>query len=72
MDFPRYHINIYWSDEEACYCADVPDLKHCTGQGDSPEEALEDVLEVRDAWLDNCLSAGETIPSASYRAPAQV
>ena len=42
--------------------ADIPDLKHCTGQGDSPQEALEDVLETRDAWLDACLGAGEEIP----------
>ena len=41
----------------------MPDLKHCAGQGDSPQEALEDVLETRDAWLDACLSAGEEISS---------
>ncbi|MDP7009868.1 MAG: type II toxin-antitoxin system HicB family antitoxin [Verrucomicrobiota bacterium] len=65
---PRYHINIYWSVEDDCYVGDIPDLKHCTGQGDTPEEALEDVLEARDAWLDACLSAGENIPSPSYSA----
>ena len=72
MNIPRYHINIYWSEEEACYCADIPDLKHCTGQGDSPEEALEEVLEARDAWLDTCFSAGEPIPEARYRPTAEV
>ena len=54
MNIPHYHINIFWSEEDACYVADIPDLKHCTGQGDSPREALEDVLETRDAWLDAC------------------
>ena len=43
--------------------ADIPDLKHCTGQGDSPQEALEDVLETRDA----CLGAGEEIPEPTYQ-----
>ena len=46
----------------------MPDLKHCAGQGDSPQEALEDVLETRDAWLDACLSAGEEIPEPQYSA----
>ncbi len=48
--------------------ADIPDLKHCTGQGDSTQEALEDVLETRDAWIEACLSAGENIPKPSYHA----
>ena len=47
--------------------ADVPDLKHCTGQGDSPQEALEDVFETRDAWIEACLSAGEQIPQPTYQ-----
>ena len=52
MNIPHYHINLYWSEEDDCFIGDIPDLKHCTGQGDTPEEALEDLLETRDAWLD--------------------
>ncbi len=68
MNIPHYHINIFWDEDESCYVAEMPDLKHCTGQGDSPQEALEDVLETRDAWLDACLSAGEEIPEPQYSA----
>ena len=67
MNIPRYHINIFWSEEDDCYCANIPDLRDCSGQGDTPQEALEEVLEERDAWLDNWLSAGEEIPAATYR-----
>tara|TARA_B100001123_G_scaffold320264_1_gene359134 strand:- start:191 stop:409 length:219 start_codon:yes stop_codon:yes gene_type:complete len=72
MNIPRYHINIFWSEEDDCYCADIPDLKDCSGQGDTPQEALEEVLEERDAWLDNWLSAGEEIPPATYRPGLEV
>jgi len=24
-----YHINIFYSDEDKCYIADVPDLRYC-------------------------------------------
>ena len=67
MNIPHYHINLYWSEEDDCFIGDIPDLKHCTGQGDTPEEALEDLLETRDAWLDAYLSAGEDVPVPSYR-----
>ena len=67
MNIPHYHINIFWSEEEYCYVSEIPDLKHCTGQGDSPQEALEDVLETRDAWIDACLSAGDDIPEPKHQ-----
>ena len=63
MNIPHYHINLYWSEEDDCFIGDIPDLKHCTGQGDTPEEALEDLLETRDA----CGSAGEDMPAPSCR-----
>ena len=47
MNIPHYHINIYWSDEEDCFVGDIPDLKHCTGQGDTPEEVLDKVLNMQ-------------------------
>lgn len=25
-----YHINIFYSDEDEAYIADIPDLKHCS------------------------------------------
>ena len=40
MNEPRYHINLFWSDEDACWIADVPDLKPCSAHGDTPAEAI--------------------------------
>lgn len=39
-----YHINVFWSEEDESYVADIPDLFPCTATGDSPEEALAEVL----------------------------
>ena len=66
MNIPHHHINLHWSEEDDCFIGDIPDLKHSTGQGDTPEEALEDLLETRDAWLDACLSAGKDVPMPNY------
>lgn len=47
----RYHINIFYSNEDKCYIADIPDLKYCSAHGESPEEALKEVLIAQELWL---------------------
>jgi predicted RNase H-like HicB family nuclease len=36
----RYEIVIYWSDEDGCYLAEVPELPGCIADGASYQEAL--------------------------------
>jgi predicted RNase H-like HicB family nuclease len=43
-----YHINVCWSAEDRCYVADIPDLKYCSAFGESPEEALREVLVAKE------------------------
>lgn len=38
-----YHINIFYSEEDEGYIADIPDLKFCSAFGETPEEALRQV-----------------------------
>ncbi len=38
-----YHINLFWSDEDACWVADIPDLKYCSAFGDTPEAAVREI-----------------------------
>lgn len=39
-----YHINIYFDPEDGDYIADVPDFKYVSAFGDSPQDALREVL----------------------------
>lgn len=63
----RYHINVFWSDADKAWIADVPDLKTCSAFGDTPEEAVAEVKEAMAAWLAVARDEGHTIPEASYR-----
>ena len=36
----RYEIDIFWSEEDECFIACVPDLEKCAGWGTTYEEAL--------------------------------
>ena len=47
-----YHINLSYSEDDEGYIADIPDLKHCTAFGETPEEALREVLKAKKAWLE--------------------
>lgn len=59
-----YHINIFYSDQDEGYIADIPDLKYCSAFGDTPEEALREVQIAKNAWLEAALAEGKsTLPS---------
>ena len=46
-----YHINIFYSEEDGGYIADIPDLVACSAFGRTPHEALQEVQEANRAWL---------------------
>ena len=62
-----YHINVFYSDEDGGYIADVPDLEACSAFGETPEEALSEVLIAKTGWLAVARKAGQRIPEAMYR-----
>ena len=64
-----YHINIFWSDEDEGYIADIPDLSSCSAFGDTPQEALAEVLVAKEAWLEAARELGKPIPPPRYRPP---
>jgi predicted RNase H-like HicB family nuclease len=67
MSEPRYHINVFWSDEDNCWIADVPDLRPCTAHGDKPEDAIAHVQDAIEGWLAVALERGFPIPEPRYR-----
>jgi len=62
-----YHINIFFSEEDKGYIADIPDLKYCSAFGKTPDEALAEVLIAKKAWLESARKNKKTIPKPRYR-----
>jgi predicted RNase H-like HicB family nuclease len=62
-----YHINLFYSESDGGYIADIPDLDSCSAFGETPQEALAEVLRARDAWLAVARETGRAIPSPRYR-----
>lgn len=62
-----YHINIFYSEGDGSYIADVPDLQVCSAFGDTPAEALAEVERAKAAWLAAAKAAGKPVPPPKYR-----
>ena len=62
-----YHINIFWSDEDEGYVADIPDLEACSAFGSTPADALAEVVRAKEAWLEAAGVEGKPIPAPRYR-----
>jgi predicted RNase H-like HicB family nuclease len=62
-----YHINVFFSTDDGCYVAHIPDLRYCSAVGDSPEEALREVQKAKRAWLRVAKEMKKPIPKPKFR-----
>jgi predicted RNase H-like HicB family nuclease len=62
-----YHINVFYSDEDEGYIADIPDLEYCSAFGETPEDAVREVMLAKQAWIEAATAAGKPIPAPRYR-----
>jgi predicted RNase H-like HicB family nuclease len=67
----KYHIDLFWSEEDSAWVADVPDLQSCSAFGNTPGEALAEVEQAMEAWLDVAREDGLPIPEPRYRGAKQ-
>ena len=58
----KYEIIIYWSESDQSFIAEVPELMGCMADGLTYHEALSNVSEVIDNWLDTAKSLNRVIP----------
>jgi len=64
-----YHIILEpWDDEQGVYwVARVAELPHCLIHGDTPEEAIREIEEVKRDWIKSNLERGLKIPEPISR-----
>jgi len=59
-------------EKDGGYAATVPALPGCVSQGDSREEALRNIGEAIELYLEDIKAAGESIPSEDGREYVEV
>jgi predicted RNase H-like HicB family nuclease len=63
----RYEVIIFWSAEDECLVADVPELPGCMAHGASHAEALSNAEGAIMLWLETAQELGRPIPEAKGR-----
>ncbi|MDP8940439.1 MAG: type II toxin-antitoxin system HicB family antitoxin [Actinomycetota bacterium] len=63
----NYEIDIFWSEEDGCFIACVPDLENCAAWGDTYEEALAQAHVAIRADLVSRKNFGDPIPEPTPR-----
>lgn len=58
----KYEIIIYWSQEDDCYIAEVPELPGCMSDGKTQMEALKNSQVVISEWIETAKEMGRKIP----------
>ena len=62
-----YHINIFYSDEDEGYIADIPDFKNYSAFGKTPDEALKQVQIAQRLWIEEARNSNLPVPKPQYR-----
>ncbi len=58
----KYETIIYWSNDDECFVAEVPELSGCMAHGNSDEEAISNVKQAIDLWIETAYEFGDPIP----------
>lgn len=61
----RYRVALTWSDVDEVFVAEVPELPGCNAHGDTRENALKQVDEAIQLWIDTAQEFGDLVPEAS-------
>jgi len=63
----RYELIIYWSDEDAAFIVEVPELAGCMADGATYQEALANAEVVINEWIETARELGRPIPKPKGR-----
>ncbi len=58
----KYEIIIYWDNRDNIYIADVPELPGCMAHGKTYNEALDNVNEAIELWINTAKEFNDPIP----------
>ncbi len=62
MQKHKYEVIIYWSRKDNLFVAEVPELPGCMAHGKNYEEAIKNVQEAIQLWIDTAKEFGDPIP----------
>ncbi len=62
MNDIKYELVVYWSEDDAAYLVEVPELPGCMADGSTYKEAVQNVLVVIEEWIETAKELRRSIP----------
>ena len=63
----KYEIILYWSKEDNAFIALVPELAGCCADGETQQQALENLDIIVGEWIETAKLIGRAIPEPRGR-----
>jgi predicted RNase H-like HicB family nuclease len=63
----KYEVIIYWSEEDRAFIAEVPELPGCAADGETYQEALQNLEIIMQEWIETANALGRPIPQPKDR-----
>ncbi|MDN5848135.1 MAG: type II toxin-antitoxin system HicB family antitoxin [Nitrococcus sp.] len=63
----KYELIIYWSEEDQSFIVEVPELSGCMADGETYEQAVANVQQVIEEWMETARELGRSIPEPKGR-----
>lgn len=63
----KYEVIIYWSQEDQAFIAEVPELPGCAADGETYQEALQNLEIIMQEWVETARQLGRSIPQPKGR-----
>lgn len=63
----KYEVIIYWSEEDEAFLAEVPELPGCAADGETYQEALQNLEIIMQEWIETANELGRPIPQPKGR-----
>ncbi len=59
-------VVIYPDPQDGGYVAEVPSLPGCISQGETKEEAIENIREAIETWIEGSQAVGTPVPDDTF------
>jgi len=63
----KYEVIIYWSQEDEAFIAEVRELPGCAADGETYQEALQNVEMIMQEWIETAQGIGSSVPQPKGR-----
>jgi len=63
----KYELIIYWSEEDQAFIVEVPELTGCAADGETYQEAVQNVEVVIQQWIATAQELGRSLPEPKGR-----